>query len=197
VTQARTKADLRRLAVEIRTTDLGLTERQPLDPYLLAREHGVDIYSLADLAGAGCPQETIDFFTSVKPDAWSAALVPAGTGRFIIENHAHTPPRRRSNLGHEMAHLLLEHEFDRILFSDGKGCRDPANRPLEREAAELAGELLLPIAAARPAAIKGCPAEELADHFGVSIEIARWRMNVSGGYTIAQRATERRRRGGP
>lgn len=196
MTPTRTKADLRRLAVEIRTTDLGLTDRQPLDPYQLAEEHGVDVYSLPDLAAAGCPQETIDFFTSVEPDAWSAALVPAGTGQFIIENHAHTPPRRRSNLGHEMAHLLLEHEFDRILFSDGKGCRDPANRPLEREAAELAGELLLPIAAARPAAMKGCPEQQLADEYGVSVEIARWRMNVSGGHTIAQRAAKRRRRDG-
>lgn len=132
----RSKAELRRLAAEIRETDLGLTEFQRLCPYRLAEEHGTDVYSLEDLAASGCPLQAIDYFTSVDSEAWSAALVPNGTGRFIVENTVHLPRRRRSNVAHEMAHLLLEHEFDRVLFTDGKrGCRNPATREMEEEAA--------------------------------------------------------------
>jgi hypothetical protein len=189
----RSKAELRPLAGEVRRADLKVTPYQRICPYLLAEEYGVAVYSLADLASAGCPQETIDFFTSVRPDAWSAALVPNGTGQFIVENAIHTPQRRRSNMAREMAHLLLEHEFDRILFTDGKrGCRNPATKSMEDEAAELSGELLLPADAARRAAAFGKSDEEVANFFDVSPEFARWRMNVTGARLTASRAARRR-----
>jgi Zn-dependent peptidase ImmA (M78 family) len=191
VTRKRSKAELGRLAVEIRKVDLGLTEYERLCPYQHADEHGVDVYSLTDLAAAGCPQEAIDFFTSVRPESWSAALVPNGTGQFIVENGIHLPRRRRSNVAHEMAHLLLEHEFDRILFTDGmRGCRNPATKEMEYEAAEL----LLPSAAARWAAALKKTDEEVADLFDVSVEFARWRMNATGARLIAQRAARKRTR---
>lgn len=137
---------------------------QRLCPYQLAEEHGTDVYSLEELAASGCPQQAIDYFTSVDPEAWSAALVPNGTGRFIVENTVHLPRRRRSNVAHEMARLLLEHEFDRVLFTDGKrGCRNPATREMEEEAAELSGELLLPAAAAARAAVAGKTDEQVGD----------------------------------
>ena len=193
MTKKRSKADLCRFAIAIRKVDLGLTEFEPLCPYRLAEEHGVDVYSLADLAGSGCPQAAIDYFTSERPESWSAALVPNGTGRFIVENTVHLPRRRRSNVAHEMAHLLLEHEFDRILFADGKrGCRNPAAREMEEEAAELSGELLLPLAAVRRAAAAKKSDDEVADIFDVSTEFARWRMNVTGARLIAQRAARKR-----
>lgn len=189
----RSKADLSRFAVEVRKADLGLNEYQRLCPYELAKEHGVDVYTLADLAAAGCSGETIAFFTTQRPDAWSAALVPNGNGRFVVENAAHAPRRRRSNVAHEMAHLLLEHEFDWILFGDGEGrCRNPATREAEDEAAYFSGELLLPAAAARKAAVNKMSDAEVADAFDVSIDFARWRINVSGARTIAQRIARKR-----
>jgi hypothetical protein len=193
VVKKRSKAELRRLAAEIRETDLGLTEFQRLCPYRLAEEHGTDVYSLEDLAASGCPLQAIDYFTSVDSEAWSAALVPNGTGRFIVENTVHLPRRRRSNVAHEMAHLLLEHEFDRVLFTDGKrGCRNPATREMEEEAAELSGELLLPAAAAARAAVAGKTDEQVGDLFDVSTEFARWRLNVTGARLIAHRAASKR-----
>lgn len=189
----RSNAELSRLAGEVRKTDLKATPYQRICPYRLAEEYGVAVYSLADLTRSGCPQATIDFFTSVRPDVWSAALVPHGTGQFIVENGVHIPRRRRSNVAHEMAHLLLEHEFDRILFTDGKrGCRNPATKDMEEEAAELSGELLLPADAARRAAALGRSDEEVADFFDVSPEFARWRLNVTGARLIACRAAKRR-----
>jgi hypothetical protein len=184
------KAEISRRAVDIRKVDLGLTEYQRLCPYELAREHGVDVYPLTELVAAGCPVESVDYFSTQRPGAWSAALVPDGTGQFIVENTAHPPRRRRSNIAHEMAHLLLEHEFDRILFStDNKagGCRNPASKDKEWEATELGAELLLPLAAARWAAKQGKTNEDVADLFDVSIQLAAWRMNATGARIFAQR----------
>ena len=140
-----TKAHLARLAAEVRENELKANLYQRICPYELADLYGVAVYTLRDLAWSGCSPEAIEFFTSVRPEAWSAAVVPNGTGQFIVENAAHGPRRRRSNIAHEMPHLLLEHEFDRILFTNGqRGCANPASKEMERQAAELSGELLLP-----------------------------------------------------
>jgi Zn-dependent peptidase ImmA (M78 family) len=94
-----------------------------------------------------------------------------------------------------MAHLLLEHEFDGILFTDGKcGRRDPVTKQMESEATELSGELLLPQVAARRAAIAGKTDDEVAELFDVSIEFARWRMNATGARKIAQRTAAKQTR---
>jgi hypothetical protein len=191
----RTKADLARLAAEVRKNELKASLYQRICPYDLADLYGVDVLTLQGLADSGCPPEAIEFFTSVRPEAWSAALVPNGTGQFIVENNAHTPQRRRSNIAHEMAHLLLEHEFDRILFTNGKrGCANPTSKMMEDQAAELSGELLLPAAAARRAAAFRQTDVQVADQFDVSPEFARWRMNVTGARVIASRAASKRSR---
>lgn len=188
------KAALSRLATEIRKTDLGLSEFERLCPYRLAEEHGTDVYSLEDLAASGCPQEAIEYFTTKRPEAWSAALVPNGTGSFIVENTIHLSWRRRSNIAHEMAHLLLEHKFDTVILTDSQhGCRDQVSKSIEDQAAELGAELLLPAAAARRAAARGKTDEQVAQLYDVSIELARWRMNATGARIIAQRTAKKKR----
>jgi hypothetical protein len=51
--------------------------------------------------------------------------------------------------------------------------------------------ILLP-AAARRAAVNKMSDVEVADLFDVSVEFARWRINVSGARTIAQRIASKR-----
>src|SRR5258708_38184454 len=102
-----TKAALARLAADVREKELEANPYQRICPYDLADLYGVAVCTLQDLAESGCPPEAIEFFTSVRPEAWSAALVPNGTGQFIVENNVHAPRRRRSNIAHEMPHLLL------------------------------------------------------------------------------------------
>jgi IrrE N-terminal-like domain len=190
-----TKAALARLAAEVREKELEANPYQRICPYDLADLYGVAVYTLQDLAESGCPPEAIEFFASARPEAWSAALVPNGTAQFIVENNAHSPQRRRSNIAHEMAHLLLEHKFDRILFTNGKrGCANPASKEMEGQAAELSGELLVPGAGARRAAAYGRSDDQVADQFDVSTEFARWRMNVTGARRIASRAARKRSR---
>jgi hypothetical protein len=193
VHQKRSKAALRRLAVEVREVDLGLSDFQRLCPYRLAEEHGIPVCSLEDLASYDCAPAAISYFTKQHPEAWSAALIPDGTGRVIVENPVHLPRRRRSNVTHEMAHLLLEHDFQCILVGEGEtDLQDPASRALESEAAEFAAELLVPASAAVRAAVAGWGDGQVAEFFDVSIEMARWRMNVSGARTIARRAAAKK-----
>jgi IrrE N-terminal-like domain len=102
------KSALARLAVQVRK-ELGLGEFDRFDPYALAEMYGVAVHPLDGLAATGCPTVSLEFFGVQRPEAWSAALVPDGTGQFIVENTAHQPTRRRSNIIHEMAHVVLEH----------------------------------------------------------------------------------------
>ncbi|WP_165854586.1 ImmA/IrrE family metallo-endopeptidase [Streptomyces sp. V2] len=151
------------------------------------------MYSLSDLAAHGCSPAALDYFSSTGAGKWSAALVPAGTGCFILVNSSHTPQRCRSNIAHEMGHLLLEHEFSGVLVSDG-GCRslDPAMKIQEQEAHDLSAELLIPKSAAIKAAFDNLAGTQVAQRFDVSIEFARMRMNASGARTIAARSRAKR-----
>jgi Zn-dependent peptidase ImmA (M78 family) len=182
-----TKAKLENLALEVRG-ELGLGQNDPLDPYRLADEYGIPIYPIDSLPEFGCSERAIRHFAENRPKAWSAALIPVGTSRLIIENTAHAPVRRRTNTTHEMSHVLLEHDFDNLLLTDD-GCRryDPTK---ERQATELAGELLIPTKAAINAAFANKTNAQVASHFEVSIQFAQMRM--AGARKIAERAIQKR-----
>src|SRR5690348_7985121 len=133
-----TQERMKQVAAEERA-GLGLELMDPLDPYALAGEHGIDVYPIDELPDERCSQEAVTHFTVNRPKVWSAALVPIGTGRIILENTGHAPVRRRSSLAHELSHHFLEHEFDAVLLTDD-GCRR-FDKQKEKEATFLSGEL--------------------------------------------------------
>ncbi|GHF59650.1 hypothetical protein FHX82_000485 [Amycolatopsis bartoniae] len=185
------KKEARELALEVRA-ELGVEVLAPLDPYALAELYGIEVL---DLTHPALPAESVRHLTEVRPQVFSAALVPLDpSGAVIIENHVHPLRRRRSTLAHEMAHVLLEHPFGPTL-ADENGCRSGVRR-LEDEAAELSGELLLPTDAARVAALRGWSDHTVANRFQVSVAMAQWRMNVTGARRVACRWRERVRREG-
>jgi Zn-dependent peptidase ImmA (M78 family) len=181
------KALLKRLATELRA-EIDLGPHAPFDPYRLAELYGVDVIQMSDL---DCSREAIRHFQVLRRDVFSGALVPlAYGGSVIIENDAHPVERRRSTASHEMSHVALEHEFGATL-TDERRC-SLASVQQEKEAAELGGELLLPFEAAKRLAWQGVTDQDAATRFGVSLEIARWRLNATGARRIAQRARARR-----
>lgn len=181
------KSALRRLALELRD-ELNLTPHDPFDPFALASLYGVDVVRLSEIQ---CSPDVLAHFQIVRPDAFSGALVPFSDGStVIIENDSHVRERRASTASHEMAHVVLEHPF-RASLIDAKGCRT-ADQEHEAEAAELSGELLFPFDAARRLAYRGVSDEDAAERFGVSVELARWRMNATGARKIAARAHAKR-----
>ena len=180
-----TQAKMNDLAVEERA-NLGLTVSEPLDLCLLAEEYGIPIYGLTDLADEQA-REAVAYFSQDRSHRWSAALLPIGPSRVIIENDAHAPVRRRSSIGHELSHHLLEHRFAEMILTDD-GCRrfDPK---LEDQATYLSGQLLIPEQAARRAAFDGWTNDQVAERFGVSTQFAQMRMK--GVRVFAQRALKK------
>lgn len=161
---------------------MGIDVFAPLDPYALARLYGIDVYSLTDLP---LPTEAVRHLTGPAADGFSGALIAVGSGRVIVENDAHDATRRRSTLAHEMAHVLLEHQFGLLLT--GEDLCGATSATVEQEATELSGELLVPRDAARMAAFRGWTDTTVARYFRVSPRMARWRLNATGARRIVCR----------
>jgi hypothetical protein len=178
------KTEARKLALEVRA-ELGLDAYGQFDPYALAKEYGIPIYQLSDLGQHNGAGDAVRYFTSGRNHAFSAALVPIGCGMFILDNDDHLPVRRRNSISHEMSHVILEHAFGKvILTTDGCRCFD---KDKEEEATWLAGELLIPYAAAERAARTDLTNDQVAEQFDVSPQLAGMRMNLSGARKIVAR----------
>jgi Zn-dependent peptidase ImmA (M78 family) len=175
------KAACKRLAAEVRA-EVGLQPMDALDPWKLAAVYGVEVIPLSALPVSS---EIREHFTVARQDLFSGALVPLGNGAVIVENDSHPPARRRSTMGHELAHIFGEHKFGTSLVSE-RGCR-LADQLQENEAAEIGGELLIPFEAAKQLARRKAANEEVALQFGVSTDLARWRMDATGARLIARR----------
>lgn len=174
------KAYATRLALEIRE-EFNVTIEDPFDPYEFASEYGIPVVELGVLDGAARDH----FYFS--PDATlSGALIKSGNGFVILDNDGHPTTRRRATLSHEISHFLLEHEFASVLSPNERGCGIEVEQ--EDEAKFLSGELLIPTEGAIRHAFKDRSDEQVARFHGVSVELARWRMNVSGARLIASRS---------
>ena len=93
--------------------------------------------------------------------------------------------RQASNLAHELSHALLGHVPTPAL--DARGCRD-WDGAVEAEADWLAGALLIPDEAALLIARRGWSLETAAQHYGVSVPMVRYRLNVCGAHKRAVHA---------
>lgn len=170
--------------------DLGLGAMDALDPYELAERHGIPVYPISKLEQVGCPAETVSHFLETRAKAWSAALIPVGSARIIIENDGHEMVRRRSSMAHEMSHHLLEHAFAASLLGEDHS-RSYSDK-VEKEALFLSGELLVPAEACRKLAFKRADNAVVADRFGVSTQFAQMRMR--GPRVMADRARQKQAR---
>ena len=173
---------MREVAQEERA-GLDLQPSMALDPYALAAEHGIPVYTLSDLLEHDLDPGTVEHFQHARRGTWSAALLPLGRARVIVENDAHAPVRRRSNIAHELGHHLLEHDFATLIL--GEDHRRQFDKTQEKQATFIAGELLVPDAAARQAAYSGWDNARVAQAFDVSESFAQMRM--AGARIIAQR----------
>jgi len=125
------KIEARKLALELRA-ELGLDAYEQFDPYALADEYGIRVFRLGELSEDQAAREAAAHYTQGHSAVFSAALVPIGHKRFILDNDGHDPRRRRNSVSHEMSHLVLEHEFSQVLLtSDGCPAFSQDNHPPE------------------------------------------------------------------
>lgn len=185
-----TQALMREVAREERAA-LGLGPRDPFDPYLLCKEHGIAVYPVSTLDDQGCVAAVAHFLNG-RSRAWSAALVPLGSARIIIENDSHSWVRRRSTLAHELGHHLLEHTFSDVVMAEDHTRQ--FDNTQEKQATFLAGELLIPLEAAERMAFDDWDNARVAAAYEVSEQFAQMQMygqRVRASRAIAKLSTRR------
>ncbi|GAB4085935.1 hypothetical protein GCM10028784_25650 [Myceligenerans cantabricum] len=180
------KTEAKHLALELRK-EIGLNAHAPFNPYAFAAAYGIPVVQLSELGG-----EARDHLLKADGSTLSGALIPTGTGVVILENDAQPLTRRRTTMCHELAHVVLEHEFA-FSLSDERKCGLGGEQ--EAEADWLSGEILIPYDAALGLARANATDERAALVFDVSLAVARWRMNHSGARKVVERTRAKRSRG--
>lgn len=178
-----TQKEMRAIADEERV-GLGLGPRARLDPYDLCDAHGIRVFALTSFTTV---PDAVHHYAIARARMWSAALVPIGSARIIIENDTHALVRRRSSIAHELGHHLLEHPFTEVLLDEDH--HRQFNTKQENEARFLSGELLIPLKAAERAAFNGWDNARVAATFGVSEQFAQ--MQLKGQRVRAERAARK------
>ncbi len=171
--------------------DLGLTVRRRIDISpsrrlnlrALADHYGL---ALVDFGQIGCTIEALHHLTVDRWKSVSGFLLPVDGKFAIVTNPEHSAFRIRATIAHEIAHFILNHEFG-VLATGDDGCIF-GNEDQEDEAKWLGAELLFPRAAAREAVLNGFSLNDISMRFGVSVDLARWRTNISGAHRMRQRA---------
>lgn len=168
------KSHVNRIALETRA-ELGLGNLDLLDPLSLAEFLDIPVLGLSSLQSQE-PAGTHHFLQE-DPQAFSAVTVFSGPKRLVVHNDAHESGRQASNIAHELSHGLLQHAPTPAL--DSMGCRD-WDQVIEDEAQWLAGALLITEEAAIWTVRQGLDLSQVAQRFGVSVDMARWRINMTG-----------------
>ena len=158
--------------------ELKMYTYDPLPARCLAQHLKIQVISPMEIPGIDAEL----FQCLLTQDAgWSALTLPVDEGRhLIIYNPTHAATRYESNVMHELAHLLLGHQpisFHRLpggLFMREYRVTD------EKMAEYLGGCLQIPARGLDWAFQRNMTLQEIANHFGASLQMVRYRCNMSG-----------------
>jgi len=179
------KAEANRISLRLRER-MGLAAHDPIDIVKLAEHLDAPAVPLSEFSRE-CP-DAVRHFLEVEPGAFSAATVPLpNKRRVIIFNDSHKPGRRNSNLAHEVAHLVLGHEF--TLPIDTTGCRI-TDRDVEDEANWLGPTILISNEAAIYILRQEIDTYTACRTYGVTGAVLRMRINASGARIRYERTTQ-------
>jgi Zn-dependent peptidase ImmA (M78 family) len=177
------KAEAERLADRTRA-QLCLQPHAPLAIRDLANHLKVEVYAADELID----RAKIEELNALQAGAFSAATFRLPDGRTVtVYNPCSDECRTNSDLAHELAHLLLNHDVRELQQIAGHTFFT-CNQEQEEEANWLAGCLLLP----RPLLLReiyaGADMAAIAQKYNVSVPMARFRVNTSGVLLQARRA---------
>ena len=182
------KSEAERIAKRVQT-ELGLGAAEPIAPELIAELLGIEVKAGDELL----PRERFQELENIQANAFSACtLRPSPDRTVIVHNPLSHPTRQRSDVAHELAHTLLDHELSRVqrLGEVTFLSCDPVQ---EEEAAWLSGCLLLPRALLLIEVRRGIGAREIARKHGVSERMAQYRLDVTGVMRQNQAALKKSR----
>ena len=177
------KTEANRTSREMRG-DLHLSADDPLCPFATAEFLGVEVRKLSSYRSL-LPDHTGHLMQTRTSIALSAMTVCCDTDRVIIYNDGLPITRSFADIMHEIAHMLLLHPPHRLCAESGGRHYDAE---LEEEANWLGPALLVSEEAALTVAQNGEAIEAGASRFGVSPQLMRMRLNVTGAIKRAARA---------
>jgi hypothetical protein len=169
------KADAERRAVTLRA-EMGAAPTDALVPSVLAEHLGVGFV----LADSIIPRAALVTLDRLQPGCFSACTLPGPNGRpVVVVNPLNTAARQQSDAMHELSHLLLRHET-RQLERIGELVFFTCDPDQEEQADHLGATLLLPRPMLVAAHARGLSIAGIAEEYGVSEQLARWRLNTTG-----------------
>ncbi len=182
------KSEAERIVQRVRT-ELALLPATPVPLNDLADYLGVEII----VGDRLIPRSRFEELEQMQADCFSACTLRPSPGRVVVVvNPLPDAARQQSDTAHELAHVLLNHDLSRIEQLGGVtflSC-DPVQ---EEEAAWLSGSLLLPRDLLVLAVRSGLDAKAIAEKYGITVSMARYRLNVTG--VLRQNAARIRKMG--
>lgn len=168
------KAEAERTADRLRK-ELGLRPTDRLDPDALARHLGAEVRCADELTD----RSKLERLEELQAGAFSACTLTIGGRHYIIYSPLASEGRRSSDVCHEVAHIALDHEVGEVA-QVGNLTFFTCDPDEEQEANWLAGCLLLPRPLLLAAAKRGLAPAGIADEFGVSEQMAAFRLRTTG-----------------
>lgn len=170
--------------------EMGLELLDRMDVHRLARVFGARLCTPRDIHGMS--QDHLAQLLQKDISGWSAVTVVTETDSIIIYNPSHSQGRIASDIAHEVAHLILEHEPTKLVLSqDGGLVMRSFNAKQEEEANWLGWCLLLPREALVSSLKRQLSVTEIADSFGISQPLVKFRMQMTGAQTQIRRSAVR------
>ena len=159
--------------------ELKVAPSDPIDPHGLAALLNIMVWTINDIPNLD--SEALRVLTGKDKSCWSAATISLNSESLIVLNPTHSKARTASNLMHEISHLVIGHEPARVDVSeDNILLLNTYDKTQEDEADWLCGCLLLPRTACLKIKKMNQDASKSASDYGVSVEMLRYRMNVTG-----------------
>lgn len=164
---------LERCAIAVRRV-LGLGSSDVVDPHAAARQLGVPVLGEPQHF-ALLPDDVREAMLGSRE--WTAGTLEGPAGPLIISNPIHDPARLRVTLAEELSHLVMGHPPSSLDPSTGLRTY---NRKVEDEAFGVGGAMVLPYGKLFTLVKAGRPLAEIAEAFGLSVPMARCRVNRTG-----------------
>jgi hypothetical protein len=159
----------------------GVATEQQLDPFALAQFAKLLVVDFDQIQGLSASART--HLLVAASDEWSggACSQPLPNGwRIVILNPAHGAHRNRATLMEEIAHVFLGHKPNRLAVVGGsKTLAREYNHADEEAAYAIGAAALVPYAALRRMVLARRTASEIARRFGVSRQLAEYRIKVT------------------
>jgi Zn-dependent peptidase ImmA (M78 family) len=115
------------------------------------------------------------------PDAWSGMTLAERDTKLIVLNPTHSRARQCATLMHELVHIVLDHAPASAVASiSGLVLLSDYSDDQESEAEWLGAALLLPEAALLHHRAAGKSPAQIAQMFGVSLNLCNWRCRMTG-----------------